>query len=49
MLKRTPLEQIAYWGIFLFAAISMTYVLVTLIDRSSREESEFLPIAIHSS
>jgi hypothetical protein len=49
MHKKIPLDQVAYWSIFLFAAISMTYVLVTLINLSSREETKFLPMAIHSS
>ena len=46
--KKIPLDQAAYWGVFLFAAISMTYMLVTLINLSTEEETRFLPTATAS-
>lgn len=48
MNKKIPLDQVAYWGIFLFASISMTYMLVTLIHLSGEEETRFLPMATAS-
>ena len=43
--RKIPLDQLAYWGVFLFAATSMTYMLVTLIHLSTEEETRFLPAA----
>ena len=43
--RKIPLAQLVYWGVFLFAATSMTYMLVVLIHLSTEEETRFLSTA----
>lgn len=37
------IDEIAYWGTLIFSATIITYLLVTLIDLSSREDTGFSP------
>ncbi len=41
MNRKLTLEEIAYWGTLLIAAIVVGYLLVTLINSSSREETSY--------
>ena len=41
-LRRVSIDTVVYWGVFLFAAISITYVLVTLVHLSTEEETAFM-------
>ncbi|MDO8520491.1 MAG: peptidylprolyl isomerase [bacterium] len=41
MPRRPTFEEFAYWGTFLFAAVIVGYLLITLISLSSEEESAF--------
>ena len=40
-MRKLTLDEIVYWGILLFAAVSIGYLLITLIDLSLREETSF--------
>src|SRR3989338_6668315 len=40
-MRKLTLDEIVYWGILLFAAVSIVYLLITLIDLSLREETSF--------
>lgn len=40
--RKLTLDEFAYWGTLIFSAIVITYLLTTLIDLSSREETAFL-------
>lgn len=42
MPRRISIDGVVYWGTFLFAAVVMTYLLVTLIRLSSEEATAFL-------
>lgn len=40
--RKLTLDEFAYWGTLIFSAVIITYLLTTLIDLSSREETAFL-------
>lgn len=42
MLRRTSIDNVVYWGTFLFAAIATGYILVTLINLSAQEDTAYL-------
>ena len=42
MPRRISIDGVVYWGTFLFAAVVMTYLLVTLIRLSTEEDTAFL-------
>lgn len=39
--RKLTLDELAYWGTLIFSAVIITYLLTTLIDLSSREETAF--------
>ena len=40
--RSSSIDTAVYWGIFLFAAVSATYLLVTFIQLSTREDTAFI-------